>query len=469
MYLAPLLLLPGVAHAAGNFVESQTTLLERATSLSGILVMVGIAWLISENRRAVSWRPVLWGIALQLILAIIVLTPALQEFFFVVVDSAVKRLLSFSEAGADFVFQTTEPHQIIVGLGEGHSETFIGRISPPVKTFAFWILPTIIFFSSLMNILYHLGIMQGIVKALAWAMQKTMGTSGAESLSAAANVFVGQTEAPLVVKPFVERMTRSELHAVMTGGFATVAGGVMAAYVSFLKDIPGIAGHLVTASIMSAPAALAISKVILPETQHSETAGSLQTTIQKVDTNVIESAARGAREGVGLAINVAAMLIAFVGLIAMMDWVLAFVPMSFCQSGVEWGWANGACEPLSLSRLMGWIFSPIAFSMGVPWSEATTIGRLLGEKIVLTEFIAYIHLGELIDGPVAVISQRSAIIASYALCGFANFASIGIQLGGIGGIAPRRMGELAQLGLRAMVGGSLAAFMTGTIAGVLIG
>jgi concentrative nucleoside transporter, CNT family len=467
-----LLLLPAQALAAGNFIEGQATLLERGLSFTGIFVMIGLAWMISVDRWNVRWRPVIWGVALQLILGIIVLSPGLSDFFFVVVDGGVHRLLSFSEAGADFVFQTTEIHQVDVIQGdppEVVTETFIGRISPPVKTFAFWILPTIIFFSSLMAILYHLGIMQRVVVGLAWVMQRTMGVSGAESLSAAANIFVGQTEAPLVVAPFINKMTRSELHAVMTGGFATVAGGVMAAYVGFLKDIPGIAGHLVTASIMSAPAALAISKVMFPEREQSATAGGVAIAVEKVDGNVIEAAARGAQEGMKLAINVAAMLVAFVGLIAMVDWTLTWVPVGFCGDGVALGWFMESCEPLSLSRILGWLFSPLAFAMGVPWAEAGTVGTLLGEKIVLTEFIAYIHLGDLINGATPMLSQRSAIIASYALCGFANFASIGIQLGGIGGIAPSRMRDLAELGLRAMIGGSLAAFMTGTIAGILIG
>ncbi len=467
LLLLLVLLFPATALAEGNFVEGSASLLERGLSFIGIFVMVSLAWAMSVNRRAVKWRPVIWGVVLQLVLGIIVLSPGLSEFFFVVVDGGVRRLLSFSEAGADFVFQTTEIHQILGPTGD--PETFIGRISPPVKTFAFWILPTIIFFSSLMAILYHLGVMQRVVSVLAWVMQRTMGVSGAESLSAAANIFVGQTEAPLVVAPFIGKMTRSELHAVMTGGFATVAGGVMAAYVGFLKDIPGIAGHLVTASIMSAPAALAISKVMFPETEQSATAGSVKISVERLDGNVIEAAARGAKEGMALAINVAAMLVAFVGLIAMIDWFLTWVPIGFCADGVGFGWFMEACEPLSLSRILGWVFAPIAFSMGVPWGEAATVGTLLGEKIVLTEFIAYIHLGELINGANPVLSERSAVIASYALCGFANFASIGIQLGGIGGIAPERMRDLAELGLRAMIGGSLAAFMTGTIAGILIG
>ncbi|MCK6502341.1 NupC/NupG family nucleoside CNT transporter [Myxococcota bacterium] len=417
--------------------------------------MIGLAWLLSTDRKAIRWRPVAWGVALQLLFGLIVLQPALQTFFFDVVDGGVRRLLSFSERGADFVFQSVQPHQILDATGQ--PVTFIGRISPPVQTFAFWILPTIIFFSSLMAVLYHVGLMHRIVGAIAWLMQRTMGTSGAESLSAAANIFVGQTEAPLVVRPYIETMTRSELHAVMTGGFATVAGGVMAAYVGILKDIPGIAGHLVTASILSAPAALAISKVMVPEDGTPVTAGSLSQVHERTARNVIEAAANGASEGVKLAINVAAMLVAFVGLVAMADWLLGLLPIT----------VEGA--PLSLSLLLGWLFAPLAFVMGVPWSEAVIVGGLLGEKLVLTELIAYIHLAGIVGQPTPVLSERSAVIASYALCGFANFASIGIQLGGIGGLAPQRMGDLADLGFRAMIAGSLAAFMTATVAGALIG
>lgn len=436
-----------------TFIHDPVGISGRLTSLLGLGVMLGIAWVLSTNRGAVRWKPVVWGVALQLILGIVLLSPELQEFFFSAVDTGVKKLLSFSEAGADFVFQSVEPHQIVDVSGE--SVTFVGRISPPVKTFAFWILPTIIFFSSLMAILYHLGIMQFLVRGIARIMQRTMGTSGAESLSAAGNIFVGQTEAPLLIAPFVGKMTRSELNAVMTGGFATVAGGVMAAYVGFLQDIPGIAGHLVAASIMSAPASLAVAKVLVPEDGVPVTLGETPISVEKPDRNVLEAAARGATEGVKLAINVAAMLIAFVGLIAMFDWMI--------------GWVVFLDAPLSLSRILGWLFAPIAFSMGVPWAEAPIVGGLLGEKIVLTEFIAYIHLGELVAADNAVLSERSAVIASYALCGFANFASVGIQLGGIGGIAPERMGDLADLSIRALIGGSLAAFMTATVAGVLIG
>jgi CNT family concentrative nucleoside transporter len=306
-----------------------------------------------------------------------------------------------------------------------------------------------------MSLLYHIGIMQWVVRAIAWVMVRTLGTSGAESLSAAVNIFVGQTEAPLLVKPFIQTMTRSELMAVMTGGFATFAGGVMGAYVKFLDGVPNIAGHLVMASIMSAPAALAIAKVMVPETGSPVTTGTVDGTFEKTATNFIEAAANGAAEGMKLALNVAAMLIAIVGLVAMFDWMVGLIP-------IEVG-----TEPLSLSLILGWIFAPIAVVMGVPFSEALVVGRLLGEKIVLTEFVAYINLGTVIQSEVPQISERSAVIASYALCGFANFASIGIQLGGIGGIAPDRMGDLASLGFRAMFAGVIAACMTGSIAGMM--
>ena len=325
----------------------------------------------------------------------------------------------------------------------------MGRISPPVKTVAFWVLPSIIFFSSLMTLFYHLGLMQRIVTGFAWLMRKTMGTSGSESLSAAANIFVGQTEAPLLVKPFVSTMTKSELNAVMVGGFATVAGGVMAIYVIFLKDIPGIAGHLATASVLSAPAALAIAKILVPETEVSKTKGAINLEIERPDTNAVEAVARGASEGLKLAANVAAMLVAFVALVAMVDAMFGLFGLRF-------------------SDVLGYLFSPLAFMMGVPWEEAPIVGQLLGEKLVLTELIAYTNLQSILAQPDPLLSERSAIIASYALCGFANFASIGIQIGGIGGIAPERRKDLAELGVRAMLGGTLAACLTGTIAGILL-
>jgi CNT family concentrative nucleoside transporter len=463
--------------AEGNLRPYDTTLVDRLISFVGIFVLVAVAWALSENRWRVSWRLVAWGVGLQLVFGAVVLSPALSEVFFLVVNRTVDKLLEFSGQGATFVFQSTEPHAITVGSvpellgGGGSPEMFVGRISPPVKTFAFWILPTIVFFSAMMSALYHLGVMQWVVRGLAWAMVRTLGTSGAESLSAAGNIFVGQTEAPLLIRPFVGAMTRSELMAVMTGGFATVAGGVLGAYVGFLQDIPNIAGHLVVASIISAPAALAVAKVMVPEVGEPTTRGTVVMPEGTQKSNVMEAIADGASEGMKLAINVAAMLIAIVALVAAFDWLVGFVPVTFCADGAAAGWtcADGAAgSPLSLSMLLGWLFAPVAFVMGVPWAECAVVGRLLGEKIVLTEFIAYINLGGLLQAETPVLSERGAVIASYALCGFANFASIGIQIGGIGGIAPNKMGELASLGFRAMIAGVIAACMTGAVAGVML-
>ncbi len=451
----------------GNFLPAETSVLDRVLSLVGLAAMVGIAWLLSERRKDIDWRPVLWGVGLQLLFGAVILSPTVSSIFYTVVDGAVNQLLTFANDGATFVFASIVPHQV---LGPDGDPMMVRGVSPPVKTFAFWVLPTIVFFSSLMSVLYHLGVMQLVVKGIAWLMVRTLGTSGAESLSAAGNIFVGQTEAPLLVKPFVKDMTRSELMAVMTGGFATVAGGVMGAYVSFLQNIPNIAGHLVMASILSAPAALACAKLMVPEVDEPKTRGVVEVSDEKPATNVLEAAALGAKEGMELAVNVAAMLIAIVGLVSMFDWIVGLVPLAFCDGvpALSGTCAVGTPEPLSLSVMLGWVFAPIAVLMGVPFGEALVVGRLLGEKIVLTEFVAYINLGTLINAAEPVISERSAIIASYALCGFANFASIGIQLGGIGGLAPNKMGELASLGLRAMTAGVLAACMTGCIAGLML-
>ncbi len=430
--------------------------MDRLISLLGIGVFVLVAWVISVDRRNVNWKPVLWGIALQGLIAIVVLHPTMQQFFFDGINKSVLRLLSFSEEAAHFAFGSMEPHEVSLPNenGEMERQILVGKVAPAMKNIAFWIvLPTIIFFSSLMSLLYQVGIMQRLVWGVAWVMQRTMGTTGPESLSAAANIFVGQTEAPLVVKPYVSKMHSSELHAIMTGGFATVAGGVMAAYVGFLSgSIPSIAGHLVAASIMSAPAALALSKVVFPMPPEVESVELDALSVDKPYGNIIEAAAMGASEGMKLVLNVLAMLIAFVGLIAMINFFVA--------------WISVGGEPLTLQRMLGWVFAPLSFCMGIPWSESHIVGTLLGEKIVLTEFIAYMHLGEILSGN--ELSERSGIIASYALCGFANFASIGIQIGGIGSIAPERIGELSALGLRAMIAGTLAACMTGTIAGVII-
>ena len=405
--------------------------MERLIGIAGILVLLCIALAMSNNRKAISWQLVAWGLGIQLLFAIIILKTPVGVPFFGAIDIGIKNLLSFSDAGSDFLFKSFR----------------YGVVEDPLINFAFRILPTLIFFSSLIAVLYHIGIMQFIVKWIARVMQKSMATSGSETLCVSGNIFVGQTEAPLLVRPFISKMTKSELMAIMVSGFATVAGGVMAMYVSMLGDIPGIAGHLLAASIMSAPAALVIAKIIYPETETSETFGDIKIALDKKDDNIMEALSNGATNGMKLAANVAAMLVAFVAIIAMVNAILGLMD-------------------LSLQQILGWIFSPLAWVMGVPWNEAGIIGSLMGEKLVLTELIAYGDLAELMAAN--SISDRSAIIASYALCGFANFASVGIQLGGIGGIAPERRKDLAKLGLKAMFGGALASWLTATIAGLLI-
>ena len=406
--------------------------MERFTGLIGIVVLLAIAFALSNNRKQINMRIIGWGLGLQAIFAIFILKTPIGGPLFGFLDKAVRKLVSFSDAGSDFLFKSFVPDV-------GYHVAMIN--------FAFRALPVIIFFSSLMAVLYHFGIIQVIVKWIAKAMQKTMGTSGSETLCISANIFVGQTEAPLMVRPFISQMTKSELMAVMTGGFATVAGGILAIYVMWLADIPGIAGHLLAASVMSAPGALVMAKIIYPETETSETMGEMKITIEQKNTNAMEALGDGATIGLKLAANVGAMLVAFVSLVAMINYLLGFAGTS-------------------METILGFIFKPLAWTMGVPWSEAGTLGTLMGEKIVFTELIAYGHLKELMSS--GAISDRTAIIASYALCGFANFGSIGIQLGGIGGMAPDRKKDLAKLVTKAMIGGALASWLTATIAGLLI-
>jgi len=406
--------------------------MERFTGLIGIVVLLAIAFALSNNRKQINMRIIGWGLGLQAIFAIFILKTPIGGPLFGFLDKAVRKLVSFSDAGSDFLFKSFVPDV-------GYHVAMIN--------FAFRALPVIIFFSSLMAVLYHFGIIQVIVKLIGKAMQKTMGTSGSETLCISANIFVGQTEAPLMIRPFISQMTKSELMAVMTGGFATVAGGILAIYVMWLADIPGIAGHLLAASVMSAPGALVMAKIIYPETETSETMGEMKITIEQKNTNAMEALGDGATIGLKLAANVGAMLVAFVSLVAMINYLLGFAGTS-------------------METILGFIFKPLAWTMGVPWSEAGTLGTLMGEKIVFTELIAYGHLKELMSS--GAISDRTAIIASYALCGFANFGSIGIQLGGIGGMAPERKKDLAKLVTKAMIGGALASWLTATIAGLLI-
>ncbi|MFH1725639.1 MAG: nucleoside transporter C-terminal domain-containing protein [Elusimicrobiota bacterium] len=425
--------------------------MEFIRGIIGLAGLLGIAYALSNNRRKVSGRVVAWGLGLQLVLGLFLLKTALGKTIFDAANTAIITLLGFSEKGASFVFGNLINATLEVSGADG---TLVGKAALGTAFFAFKVLPTIIFFSALMSILYYLGVMQVVIEGFARLMSKTMRTSGAESLSVAANIFVGQTEAPLVVRPYVSKMTKSELMAVMAGGFATVAGGVMAAYVGFLKDsIPDIAGHLMTASIMSAPAALVMAKIMYPETAISKTAGHVKISIPKTDANIVDAAASGTLKGLELALNVGAMLIAFIALVHMCDGIL--------------GWASGyvLAQPLTLQKILGGLFAPLAWLIGAPWADAAALGHLLGTKVIINEFVAYVDLG----AKAAVFtSQKTAIIASYALCGFANVSSIGIQLGGIGGIAPDRRHDLAVIGPRALVAGALASFMTATIAGFLV-
>ena len=394
----------------------------------GLFVMLAIAWALSSNRGAIKWRPVAMGTALQIVFALIILKTEVGRNVFDVVGSGITRFLDFTDAGASFVF------------GDRFKEFY----------FAFKVLPTIIFFSSFITVLYYFGILQKIVSVFAKVMMRTMGTSGAESLSASANIFVGQTEAPLLIKPYVGTMTKSELMAVMTGGFATIAGGVMAAYVGMGVS----AKHLLAASVMSAPAALVMAKLMFPETEKSVTAGSVAIEIDRPWANSIDAAASGAADGLKLALNVGAMLIAFVALIALIDFPI-----------VKLGQLAGY-DTWSLRALLGWMFQPLAWVMGVPWADASQVGTLIGIKTAVNEFVGYVEMEKMVQA--GQLSERAQIIATYALCGFSNFSSIAIQIGGIGAMAPERKSDLARLGLRAMVAGSLACFQTATIAGFLI-
>ena len=398
----------------------------------GLFTLLSIAFAMSENRRDINIKTVVYGLIFQLIFALFILKTPFGAPIFSFLDNSINILIGFSSSGSDFLFKS-----YIDGVG----------FHPGLINFAFSTLPTIIFFSSLVAVLYHFGILQAIIKFIARRMQLTLGTSGSETLSVAGNIFLGQTESPLMVRPFVNKMTKSELMAVMTGGFATVSGGVLAIYVSWLTDIQGIAGHLLAASVMSAPAALVVAKIIYPETEESQTMGDVNVNIEQTNINAMEALSNGATDGLKLAANIAAMLIAFISFVAMINYFLSFAGTS-------------------MEEIFGIIFRPLAWTMGVPWNEAQLVGMLMGKKIVLTELVAYGDLQNLIrDG---MISERSAIISTYALCGFSNFASIGIQLGGIGAMAPDRKKDLAKLVTKAMFGGAIASWLTATIAGLLL-
>ena len=406
--------------------------MEKLISLLGLFTMVAIAFGLSSDRKSINWKTVGTGIAMQIVFGLLILKTDAGRSVFEGAKVFFNGILSYTNEGSAFIFG---PLTNIPKFG------FI---------FFVMVLPTIIFMSSLMSVLYHVGVMQHVIKAAAWVMMKVMGTSGAESLSAAANIFAGQTEAPLVVKPYITSMTKSEIMALMTGGMATVAGGVLAAYVGMGVD----AGHLLAASVMSAPAALVCAKLLVPETEESQTKGMVNVDLPRTTVNLIDAAAGGAGEGLKLAMNVGGMLLAFIALIAMVN------------GGLSWAGGLFGFEQLSLELMLGYLFSPIAWLMGVPWSDSFLVGTLLGKKLVVNEFVAYLDLQAMIKS--GEISQRAITISTYALCGFANFSSIAIQIGGIGTIAPDRKQDLAKLGIKSLIGGTLACFMTACIAGIFI-
>jgi CNT family concentrative nucleoside transporter len=412
--------------------------LPRLQPLVGLIVILSIAYLGSTNRRAIDRATVGWGLALQVVFALLVLKTAAGQALFGRLGAAVNRLLDFSVVGSSFVFgpigdKQAWPRIMNAVLGEEGARWGV--------ILAFQVLPTIIFIAALFAILYYFGVMQLVVRAFAVVMRRFMRASGAESLNVAASIFMGQTEAPLTIRPYLPKMTESELMTVMTSGMAHISGGIMAAYVLFGIE----AKHLLTAVIMTAPGTLMMAKIFVPETQMPETMGTVRLETERTDVNVIDAAGRGTGEGLQLAVNVAAMLISFLALVALVNAIL--------------GYAG-----LSLQQIFGWVFAPVAWAMGVPWRDAPVIGNLLGTRMALNEFVAYSQLGPLKES----LDPRSFTIATFALCGFANFSSIGIQIGGIGALAPNRRHDLARLGFRAMIAGTLANFVTATIAGFLL-
>jgi CNT family concentrative nucleoside transporter len=431
--------LGGAAVAAAVFaLAAQFAGLPKLQPLVGLIVILAVAYACSTNRRAIDRRTVAWGLSLQVIFALIVLKTATGQAVFQRLGALINRLLDFAFVGSSFVFgplgdREAWPRIMRAVLGEEGARYAV--------VFAFQVLPTIIYIAALFAILYYFGVMQVIVRLFAIMMRRVMKASGAESLNVAASIFMGQTEAPLTIRPFLPRMTESELMTVMTAGMAHISGGVMAAYILFGVE----AQHLLTAVIMTAPGTLMMAKIFVPETEQPDTMGTVKLQIERTDVNVIDAAGRGTSEGLSLALNVGAMLISFLALVALLNAILGLAG-------------------LSLQQIFGWGFAPIAWAMGVPWRDAPVIGNLLGTRMALNEFVAYSQLGPLKP----TLDPRSFTIATFALCGFANFSSIGIQIGGIGALAPTRRHDLARLGLRAMLAGTLANFVTATIAGFLL-
>ncbi len=433
-----LAIIGGAAVAAAVVALTAQYAMPRLQPFVGLVVIMTIAYSLSTNRRAIDRRTVAWGLTLQIVFALLVLKTTLGQRVFQTLAAAINKLLSFAFVGSSLVFGPLGDKVVWPRIMEKVLGAEGARYS---VLFAFQVLPTIIFIAALFAILYYFGVMQFVVRGFAVLMRRVMKASGAESLNVAASIFMGQTEAPLTIRPYLPRMTESELMTVMTSGMAHISGGIMAAYILFGIE----AQHLLTAVIMTAPGTLMMAKIFVPETEVAETMGTVRLEIERTDVNVIDAAGRGTSEGLALALNVGAMLISFMALIALVNALLGVVG-------------------LSLQQIFGWVFAPIAWSMGVPWRDAPTIGNLLGTRMASNEFIAYSQLGPM----KSMLDPRSFTIATFALCGFANFSSIGIQIGGIGALAPTRRHDLARLGLRAMLAGTLANFITATIAGFLL-
>jgi concentrative nucleoside transporter, CNT family len=430
-------------------------------ALLGLIVIVAVAWLLSGNRRAVDWRLVLVGITIQLVFGLIIGKVEVAQKAFVFVSEKFVTFLSFAAKGAEFLYGDLSKNS----NGDPAIKHNLGFL------FAFQALPTVIFFSAITAGLYYLGVLQKIVYGFAWIMARTMRLSGAESLSAAANIFMGQTEAPLLVKPFINNMTKSELNCLMVGGMATIAGSVLGAYVSFLgggdpAEQAKFATYLLSASIMNAPAAIVLAKLFMPESEPEKIDRSLKVNKDQIGVNLVDAMASGAADGLKLALNIGAMLLAFIAIIYAVNWVLVdFIGALTGLNEFVVSSTNGVYNGFSLQYILGQVFRVFAFCMGVDWSESLYIGSLLGQKLVINEFVAYLDLASL--KATGVLSEKSIRIATYALCGFANFSSIAIQIGGIGGMAPQRQGDLSKLGLKAMIAASLATMMTATIAGAI--
>ena len=435
---ADLTVLGGLALVGAVAIGLGTAGVTRVQPVAGLAVILALAYCLSSARRSIDYRTVGWGLTLQFVFALIVLKTDAGRLVFQTLGGYITKLLNFTYVGSAFVFGPLGDPKV---WPRAMTNVFGPEGVQYGTIFAFQVLPTIIFIAALFAMLYYFGVMQLVVRFFAWMMRSVMRASGAESLNVAASIFMGQTEAPLTIRPFIPKMTESELMTIMTAGMAHISGGVMAAYILFGVE----AQHLLTAVIMTAPGTLLMAKLFVPETRQPETMGTVRLNVERTDVNVIDAVGRGTGEGLHLALNVGAMLISFLALIALVNAILGLAG-------------------LSMQQIFGWVFSPIAWSLGVPWRDASTIGNLLGTRMVLNEFVAYAQLGTL----KASLDPKSFTIATYALCGFANFSSIGIQIGGIGALAPERRHDLARLGLRAMLAGTFANFLTATIAGMLL-